>query len=65
MEAFGPYLIGIGTGMLMLVLLYDVMGGTYKDGQIDCIEGKIYYEAVEEKSWQKIIPAPTTNNFSN
>ena len=48
----GDYLGGVGIGfilgMIFFGFLLNVSNDTYKDGQIDAINGKIHYELVEQ-----------------
>jgi hypothetical protein len=40
--------IGLVLGILLSVIFVHVFDMTYKDGQLDAINGKIYYELVRQ-----------------
>ena len=48
-------ILGLGLGVLIMAF---ILGGSYKKGQIDAINGKIYYELVKQSNntikWEKI-----------
>jgi hypothetical protein len=41
-------IIGFAIGMLFIVFMETVSDYTYRDGQIDCINGEIQYELVKQ-----------------
>jgi hypothetical protein len=41
---FAFFMIGVLLGILFSIVIRLSIGDTYKDGQIDAINGKIYYE---------------------
>lgn len=55
--------VGIGVGTLIwlgVILWYDPADTHYEKGQIDCINGNIYYKLIEQedktKIWEEIDP---------
>lgn len=49
MNFISPFLIGIGLGINLMGLGLNLADITYKDGQIDAIQGKIHYQLVPQK----------------
>lgn len=50
MNFFGPLLIGISLGINLMNLTIHLSGHTYKDGQIDALNGKIKYEIQKQEN---------------
>lgn len=58
MENILDGIVGIFIGMLLMVILINAAGNTYKRGQIDALTGNVKYELVtnsdKTSSWKKI-----------
>lgn len=46
------FLIGLSIGILLGIVTEEDKG--YKQGQVDCIEGKVIYRSVNKIEWEKI-----------